>query len=252
MTPITERKLAEYIEPKIREFHQTRANRLSELTLHDILLRKNPYLYRAKDIQTAEPFVRNILDAYLSSQEEGMFGGFLEGLAIYVCQEVYGGRKSAAAGIDLEFEKDGTYYIVAIKSGPNWGNSQQIARMRDNFNTAKKTLRTNAQRRSIEAVNGCCYGRTIRADRGDYIKLCGQAFWEFISGSATLYVDIIKPLGQEAREPNRQVQRIYDSLVNNLTRELLNEFCKADGQLDWQKIVEYNSAHNPPSSSRHS
>lgn len=111
-----------------------------------------------------------------TSQEEGMFGGFLEGLAIYVCQEVYGGRKSAAAGIDLEFEKDGTYYIVAIKSGPNWGNSQQIARMRDNFNTAKKTLRTNAQRRSIEAANGCCYGRTIRADRGDYIKLCGQAF----------------------------------------------------------------------------
>jgi hypothetical protein len=251
ITEITERKLAEYIEPKIREFHQARAKRLSQLTLQDILLRKNPYLYRAKDIQTAEPFVRNILDAYLSSQEEGMFGGFLEGLAIYVCREVYGGRKSAAAGIDLEFEKDDTYYIVAIKSGPNWGNSQQIARMRDNFNKAKKTLRTNTQRRSIEAVNGCCYGRTLRADRGDYIKLCGQAFWHFISGIETLYVDIIEPLGREAREPNHQVQELYAGLVNKLTRELLEKFCEANGQLDWQKIVEYNSARNLPFLNRH-
>ncbi|MCL6511217.1 MAG: hypothetical protein K6U78_11050 [Anaerolineae bacterium] len=42
--------------------------------------KKNPYLYRAKDIQTAEPLVRNILDAYLSSQEEGMFGGNCSGM----------------------------------------------------------------------------------------------------------------------------------------------------------------------------
>lgn len=161
MSPVTAEKLAAYIEPNIRKFHQSREERLARLRLKDILLRKNPYLYRAKDIQTAEMFVRNILDAYLSSQEEGMFGGFLEGLAIYVCQEVYGGYKSAAAGIDLEFERDGVHYIVAIKSGPNWGNSQQIARMLDNFRKAKAILRTNAPKRVIEAVNGCCYGREI-------------------------------------------------------------------------------------------
>ncbi|BCX02163.1 MAG: hypothetical protein KatS3mg053_0101 [Candidatus Roseilinea sp.] len=165
MPPITEEQLAAYIDPNIRKFHQAREERLSRLTLQNILLRKNPYLYRAKDIQTAEPFVRNILDAYLSSQEEGMFGSFLEGLAVYVCQIVYGGRKSAATGIDLEFERDDVYYIVAIKSGPNWGNSQQIARMLDNFKKAKTILRTNAPRRVIEAVNGCCYGREITRTR---------------------------------------------------------------------------------------
>lgn len=213
--------------------------------MHKILLRKNPYLYKAKNIQTVEPFVRGILDAYLSSQEEGMFGGFLEGLAIYVCQKVYGGQKSAAIGIDLEFDKDNVHFIVAIKSGPNWGNSQQIARMRYNFNQAKVILRTNARRRSIEAVNGCCYGREIKEDKGDYIKLCGQAFWHFISDVETLYVDIIEPLGREARVPNEQVQVHYAKLVNAFTRELLQNFCDADGCLNWQKIVEYNSARLP-------
>lgn len=246
MPPITEEKLAAYIDPNIRKFHQAREERLSRLTLRDILLRKNPYLYRAKDIQTAEPFGRNILDAYLSSQEEGMFGSFLEGLAIYVCQEVYSGRKSAAVGIDLEFERDDVYYIVAIKSGPNWGNSQQIARMLDNFKKAKTILRTNAARRTIEAVNGCCYGREINEDKGDYRKLCGQAFWHFISGVETLYVDIIEPLGREAREPNWKVQERYNSLVNEFTKELLENFCEADGRLNWQKIVEYNSGKTPP------
>lgn len=191
-------------------------------------------------------FVRNILDAYLSSQEEGMFGGFLEGLAIYVCQEVYGGYKSAAAGIDLEFERDGVHYIVAIKSGPNWGNSQQIARMLDNFRKAKAILRTNAPKRVIEAVNGCCYGREINENKGDYLKLCGQAFWHFISGVESLYTDIIEPLGQQAREPNQKVQQLYNNLVNRFTKELLDNFCDENGQLDWQRIVEYNSGRALP------
>lgn len=45
--------------------------------------------------------------------------------------------KSAAEGVDLEFNKDGKKYLVSIKSGPNWGNSSQIKKMIDNFNKAK-------------------------------------------------------------------------------------------------------------------
>jgi hypothetical protein len=51
--------------------------------------------------------------------DEGLFGGFLENLAILICGRVYAGRESAAEGIDLEFEKGGLLYIVSIKSGPN-------------------------------------------------------------------------------------------------------------------------------------
>jgi hypothetical protein len=38
-----------------------------------------------KHITTAGDFIKTILDAYLSSQEESIFGSFLESLAIYIC-----------------------------------------------------------------------------------------------------------------------------------------------------------------------
>jgi len=52
---------------------------------------------------------------------------------------VFGGRKSGITNIDLEFDTDGKRNIVTIKSGPNWGNSSQIAKTVADFKTAKKT-----------------------------------------------------------------------------------------------------------------
>lgn len=59
------------------------------------------------------------MDAHISSNEETVFGDWLEGLAIFINSKVYDGRKSGITGIDLEFDKDGIRYIVTIKSGPN-------------------------------------------------------------------------------------------------------------------------------------
>ena len=115
---------------------------LKKLKLEKILKRKNPYLFKAKNV-APQDLTKGILDAHLSSQEETVFGEFLEGLAIFVCNEVWGGRKSSAEGIDLEFERDKKLYIVSVKSGPNWGNSSQIQRMKDNFRKAQRILRTS-------------------------------------------------------------------------------------------------------------
>ena len=122
-----------YVEQNIGTFHKSRLESLKKLKLEDILKRKNPYLYKAKNIQVSGDLVKIILDAYLSSQEEGIFGNFLEGLAIYINGKVFGGKKSSAEGIDLEFESGNKFYLVTIKSGPNWGNSRQIAGMRNDF-----------------------------------------------------------------------------------------------------------------------
>jgi hypothetical protein len=108
-----------YVESNIGTFHSNRLQNLRKLKLNQILKRKNPYLFKAKNILTAEKLVQTLLDAHLSSQEEAIFGNFLEGLALFINEKVYGGRKSSAEGIDLEFDKDGIRYIVSIKSGPN-------------------------------------------------------------------------------------------------------------------------------------
>jgi len=172
-------EVSEYVKENIGSFHKARLERIKTLKLNTILRRKNPYLFKAKNILLAQDLVRILLDAYLSSQEEAIFGGFLEGLAIFINKKVYGGWKSSAQGIDLEFDKDGTRFIIAIKSGPNWGNSSQIRKMKDDFRKAQKTLRTSNSNLHIVAVNGCCYGRDSKPDKGDYFKYCGQTFWEF-------------------------------------------------------------------------
>jgi len=241
MAQITKKEIIEFIEPNIQLFHKRRLDNLTDLQLTKILSRKNPYLFRAKNQTTAQDLVKTILDAHLSSQEEGIFGGFLEELAVFINGRVYSGRKSSSEGIDLEFSKNGINYIISIKSGPNWGNSRQIARMKDDFKRAKRTLGTNVSSQKVIAVNGCCYGKDDNPDKGDYLKLCGQRFWEFISGNENLYTDIIEPLGHKAKEKNERFSEEYAKVINRFTREFATEYCDKDGSILWEKLVKFNS-----------
>lgn len=234
-------KIANFIEANIQDFHQKRLDNIRNLRLKKILARKNPYLFKAKNVNTAHGLVQSLLDAHLSSQEEGIFGGFLELLAIFICGRVYGGRKSSAEGIDLEFEKEKNKYIVSIKSGPNWGNSRQIARMKDDFRRAKRILGAQKLKSNIVAINGCCYGKDDKPDKGDYLKLCGQRFWEFISGSETLYLEIIEPLGQKAKQRNEQFSEEYSNVINKFTLEFAQVYCDTNGRILWEKLVRFNS-----------
>ena len=242
MKLITQQEIVDYVQANIQNFHQRRLDSLQKLKLMNVVKRKNPYLFKAKNINTAAEFVTTLLDAHLSSQEEGIFGGFLEGLAIFICSKVYNGQKSSAEGIDLEFERDNIRYIVSIKSGPNWGNSSQVAKLRDNFRKAKRILSTNTSLRNVVAVNGCCYGKNRTPDKGDYLKLCGQKFWAFISGDDSLYTDIIEPLGHQAKKKNEQFVQEYAKVVNRFTAEFIGTFCDTDGNMLWEEIVKFNSA----------
>lgn len=243
MQPINLNDVANFVEENIGEFHGRRAGSLQNLKLIQVLKRKNPYLFKAKNINDAHDLVKLILDAHLSSQEETIFGEFLEKLAIFVCGQVFGGRKSSAEGIDLEFKRDDILYIVSVKSGPNWGNSSQIKRMIDNFKKAKRILRTSNVQANIRAVNGCCYGKDNSPDKGDYLKLCGQEFWEFISGNNRLFIDIVEPLGYRAKERNEEFLVEYSRILNLFTREFTDGFC-IDGRIDWDKLVRFNSGKN--------
>jgi hypothetical protein len=230
-----------HIKNNINKFHDRRLESLSKTRLDKILKRKNPYLFKAKNILTAEKLIRSLLDAHLSSQEEGIFGEFLEQLALFICSRVYNGVKSSTEGIDLEFERDGIRYLVAVKSGPNWGNSQQIKRMRDNFRQAKKILATSGGLVNVVAVNGCCYGKDNKPSKGDYEKLCGQRFWELISGEENLYIEIIEPLGHRAKEKNAAFGREYPKVVNRFTRDFIGRFCNPEGSILWDKLLKFNS-----------
>lgn len=102
----------------VTPFYTKRLAYLQEMTLASVLKSKNPYMLKAKNIASPDELVRTIVDAFLSSQEETMFGNLLEGFAVHVAHKLYGGFKPEnRPSIDLEFERDGNYYIVGIKSG---------------------------------------------------------------------------------------------------------------------------------------
>lgn len=240
MSKLKQEHVKKYVEDNIEEFHQRKYESLKKLKFSKILTKKNPYLFKAKNILTAHDLVKGLLDAHLSSQEEGIFGEFLEGLSIFVCGKVFNGQKSAAQGIDLEFSRGSIKYIATIKSGPNWGNADQIRKMKENFRNARRILSANKSITNIVAINGCCYGRDAKSDKGDYMKICGQEFWEFISNNSGLYLEIIEPLGNKAKERNEKFDISYGELLTVFTQQFTNEFC-IKGRIDWEKLVKFNS-----------
>jgi len=237
--------LKEFVGETVADFHKRRLQRISSLKLEDVLARKNPYLLRARSPDSPRALVTDLLDSHLAPQEAGIFGSVMEQLALEVCRRKYGGRKSAVEGIDMEFERDGTRYIVSIKSGPNWGNSSQIKKMRDYFRKAKKVLGTNtAKSAKVVAVNGCCYGTTPTEDRGDYLKLCGTNFWSLISGDETFYLQLINLIGDESADANRAFQNEYEKALEKFTAQFSEKFCTEEGEILWEKIVELNSGNH--------
>ncbi|MDQ7027094.1 MAG: PmeII family type II restriction endonuclease [Anaerolineae bacterium] len=232
-----------YVEEHIGTFHNNRLEKLEKLRLLTVLKRKNPYLFKAKNILTAEGLIRSILDAYLSSQEETLFGDFLEGVAIFVCEQVYAGYKPSTdefEGIDAIFQHHERLFIVEIKSGPNWGNSSQIGKMIINFDNARTILQEQHSTLEIIAVNGCSYGRDANHSKRDgrYWKLCGQDFWRFISGNDDLYMGIIEPLGHRAKQQDENFQEAYAKIINRFTLQFAQEYCLPDGAIDWEKLVQ--------------
>lgn len=239
------REVSAYINDHIGTFHQKRLDSLQDFRLDQLIRRKNPYLLRAKNIATSGQIVQSMIDAFLSSQEETIFGDFMEGVAVFVNQQVYNGQKpppNNPEGIDLIFRNGALLYIVSIKSGPNWGNSDQLKRMLSNFAQASETLKLQHPGLEIVPVNGCIYGQDAKPRKNKagtiYYKLCGQDFWRFVSGSDHLYTEIIEPLGHQAKQRNDAFNEIYYNQVNRFTTEFGLKYCLPNGAINWNLLVE--------------
>lgn len=240
---IAKQKIIQFIEENVFEkFHKKRIESIERLELKKILKRKNIYMFRAKNMNLTQDIVKSILDAHLSSQEETIFGDFLEQISLYTAELYFKGRKSSTKGIDLEIDKDNIRYLISVKSGPNWGNASQIEKMLANFQSAKKTLNTSGGfKGEVKFINGCCYGKdkNLYKDKG-YYKYCGQVFWEFISGESDFYKEIIDPLGKNAQIKNEEFFCLYEKTINKFNQEFSNEF-SAEGLVNWIKLLELSS-----------
>lgn len=242
MKSVTLEEVTGFVNQHIGEFHESRINRVKKIKLKEVLQKKNPYLFKAKNVLTAQKLIESLLQAYLSSSEEELFGDFLEELAIFVASKTLNGRKSPGTGIDLEFTKDGVVHLVSIKSGVNWGNSSQYAALRDRFKKAVQVLKQSKSVKAVQPVLASCYGKKKTINNGEYLRICGQEFWCFISGNENLYTDIIEPLGHEAKQRNQRYEEELAAVINKFTAEFSNDFCR-DGRIDWIELVRFNSGN---------
>lgn len=234
--------LNDFVNINIEKFHNNKLKTLSDINLKNILKKKNPYLFKAKNIALASDFITEILDAFLSSSEEKLFGDFLEELAIFISALTCGGRKSSATGIDLEFDKNNTRYLISVKSGPNWGNSSQQKKQRDDFNKAVTVLKQSSHTLHVQPVLGICYGKTKTTYLHGYMKVVGQNFWYLLGGKESLYTDIIEPIGYEAKRHTDNFIKKKNEIINQFTEDFLKEFCDG-GVINWVKLVQFNSGN---------
>ncbi|HKZ79709.1 MAG TPA: PmeII family type II restriction endonuclease [Pyrinomonadaceae bacterium] len=242
MKPLNLDEVREYVNENIVDFHQRKIKSLEELRLEK-LLTKNPYLFRAKNITTAGELITNLLEAFLSSSEEKLFGDFLEGLAAFIAQKTCNGHKSTAPGVDLEFFNKKVHYVVSVKSGPNWGNSSQQTKLEQDLKNAVARVKQLKRGTNVQPVLGICYGKTRTSYIRGYLKVVGQNFWYLISENKHLYTDIIEPIGHRAKEHNENFIHERSRVVNLFTKQFVDRFCDATGVIDWARLVEFNSGN---------
>lgn len=244
MNPLNLEDVKDYVNKNIGEFHEHRLKILHDLTLSH-LIKKNPYLFRAKNITTAHELIVSTMEAFLSSSEEKLFGDFLEGLAIYIAGITTGGHKSSCPGADLEFQKEETYFLIAIKSGPNWGNSSQLKKLAQDLRDGETRLKQSKHTNNVQTILGICYGKTrTRYSKAGYLKIVGQNFWNFISNNKNLFVEIIEPIGFRAKDHNEQYIQEKGRVINRLVKKFIDEYCDDQGLILWERVIRANSEND--------
>lgn len=242
----------------VRPFQEKIVKAIEDTSLDTLLSRKNPFLFAAKRHVTAEGLAKSMLDAHLSSSEETVVGNFLEALAIKISQETYGGIKAEEGkynSVDLIFERDGKKYVVSIKSGPDWGNSSQVKKMKEDFVKARELLREEGWEGEIICVNGCAYGQSpehLRVDDNipgsDYYKFSGQTFWEFVSGRPNeheaVLIALTKVTDRTQDEFEARRETAYKEKIKHLSAELKERYTAPNNPkyLDLMQILNTSSS----------
>lgn len=236
---IDSEQLQHLIAQSLDDFYRRRTQKLATLKLKQILLRKNPYLYKAIGTRQAQEIVQGILQAYLSSSDEGLFGdAFFEPIA----RIVSGGTVSPSEGVDVAIETEDRYIAIAVKSGPNPYNASQVKRQSDEFASLRR--RVIKLRKQFDPVLGHAYGKkqTLPSSRQIYRDVSGQKFWQEMTGDSDFYLKLVRLMNAEVIKKHREeYQANYDDALNRYVREFTIEFCDENGTVDWEKLVRFNS-----------
>ena len=241
---IDQEAVEQAIAYSLEQFYNSLLEKIDTINIDSIMKRKNPYLYRAKAIQSAAEIVEGVLSATVSSSEETIFGNcFFEPLAIAAS----GGSKALAEGVDIMVDdrENNTIYAIAVKSGPSVFNADSKKRQEQNFNAARKLAQ---QAKAIyEPIIGYSYGKKRSTGKGRptiYKELAGQDFWAELTGDSDFYLKIITYMGNKPEQYLEKYRESYNKASNRLVKQFTDKFCDDDGSINWDKLVRFNSGYD--------
>ena len=233
--------------------YEKRFGALGRLTLTK-LLSKNPYLYRALGLTRPSDFIEQVLVAFVSSSDETIFGNdFLEPLAIFSAQQAAltgaGGATvtvGAGAGQDIAIETATHYMAISVKSGKNIFNAQSDKGQSAEFKAMRARLKKLGK--TFKPVIGYGYGRKRANPASEVEKLAGQAFWHMLTGEQDYFLRISQAMGHIAGLHGAAYKAAFEKTYNALLKQFMGNFVADDGEIQWEKLVEFNSAVQRPAS----
>lgn len=235
--PLETEQLKEIVGKALEAYYDRRITKLHDLQLNKVLKRKNPYLFLAAGITSPHEFIELVVSAFISSSEETIFGDyFFEPVAL----QISGGRKSITDSVDVEIESKNEVKAYAIKSGQYVFNAQSRRRQNDAFEECRRRV---TGKRHFEPIVGYCYGRKNAMPKGkkNFREVSGQAFWEELSNDDKMYFRIADVVSERAPDFLDEYQKAYDELVFRFTEEFSKEYCNNEGEIDWYKLILFNS-----------
>jgi len=238
---VSDSELKAFLTEVLDEFYERRIASLRRLDLHRILCKKNPYLYCSVGIRDPRRIVEAIVNAQVSSSDEGLFGdAVFEPLALAIS----GGTPAPSPGVDVVREDAHTYTAYAIKSGTAVFNAQSKRKQLDEFNALASRVRKLGKR--FDPVIGYGYGRKQQRLAVNYRELAGQALWEELSGDQDCYLRIIRLLADAPVHKADEFEAARLELIDRLVEEFRVNYCYPDGAIDWEKLVRLNSSVESP------
>ena len=224
------------IHSAVEGFAEKVRKKAQKMSAKAVIAGKNPFLFRARVTTDAHLYARMVVNAFLSSSEETMFGNVLERIAIVVCSNAKGGKKSIAPKIDLEFDEHGTRTIVQVKSGPNWGNSSQREKLLEAFKTATRILKQDNPGIHITCVEGICYGPSTTNQLGFHEQVIGNHFWYRISDWDDTAGRVMGIIGEHAANGLSEArQETSERVVQYMTERGVVE---PDGSIRWEALFD--------------
>jgi hypothetical protein len=238
LSAVSSDELQALIEKCLTAFYDRRFEALKKLNLTKILRRKNPYLFRAIGTEQASEIVNQLLQAYMSSSDETIFGdAYFEEIA----RNLPNVQVSDGSGVDLMIEGEKEVKAYALKSGPNPFNSAQKAKQNTQFMEMRSRLLK--LHKSFDPVLAYSYGRKVKGPDGKHIyrQIAGQAFWAELTGDSDFYLKLIRLMKDSPQKRKAEYRSIWDAAINRFTMQFLEDFCFPDGGIDWEKLTKFVS-----------